>query len=181
MPIFFNHFLLLSWPYLYLFKLHSNSEDLWNNLDVKDTEDFDMKLEDNRPLSTEEKVRQQNRIRQMAFKARQILPKDFKSFCLVAAHLIKNAHRYFKVDSSDVKREMKRELEKEMKLEITDQKEVCKGEDLHESFSSVDDKCPARQQNATYHSNLEETKSYPRTTGVSCKVEESVGFISGHF
>ena len=45
-----------------------------------------------RLLSTEDKIKEQNRIRQLAFKARDKMPKDFKSFCLVAAHLVKNAH-----------------------------------------------------------------------------------------
>ena len=37
----------------------------------------------------------------MALKARNSMPKDYSSFCLVAAHLVKNAHRYWKSDISD--------------------------------------------------------------------------------
>ena len=45
-------------------------------------------------MSTEEKIREQNRIRQLAFKVRGKMPKDYKSFCQVAVHLVHNAHRY---------------------------------------------------------------------------------------
>ena len=75
-----------------LFLLNSNSydtEDLQQDLDVKmDRKNFQI-------MSTEEKVKEQNRIRQLAFKDREKMPKDYKSFVLVAAHLIKNAHRYY--------------------------------------------------------------------------------------
>ena len=40
-------------------------------------------------------MKEQNRIRQLAKTAREKMPKDYKSFCLVAAHLAKNAHRYY--------------------------------------------------------------------------------------
>ena len=40
-------------------------------------------------------MKEQNRIRQMAIRAREKMPKDYRSFCLVAAHLVKNAHRYY--------------------------------------------------------------------------------------
>ena len=43
-----------------------------------------------RGLSPEQKVKEQNRIRQLAFKARTKMPKDIKSFLLVTSHLVKN-------------------------------------------------------------------------------------------
>ena len=58
-----------------------------------------MKQVDVKELSNEQKTREQNRIRQLAFKARQKMPKDHQTFCLVAAHLVKNAHRYSKNNS----------------------------------------------------------------------------------
>ena len=59
------------------------------------------------------KVKEQNRIRQLAFKAREKMPKDFKSFCKVAAHLVKNAHHYWDIDEEDAKK-MKIEAEEEV-------------------------------------------------------------------
>ena len=47
-------------------------------------------------MSLEDKVKEQNRIRQLAFKVREKMPKDYRSYCLVAAHLVRNAHRYHK-------------------------------------------------------------------------------------
>ena len=35
-------------------------------------------------------------MRQLAFKARDKMPKDYKLFCMVAAHLVKNAFKYYK-------------------------------------------------------------------------------------
>ena len=35
------------------------------------------------------------------------MPKNYKSFCLVAAHLVKNAHRYYKVDEPVKSEDMK--------------------------------------------------------------------------
>ena len=51
--------------------------------------------------STEEKVREQNRIRQLAKTAREKMPKDYESFHLVAAHLVKNAHRYYSNENEE--------------------------------------------------------------------------------
>ena len=62
--------------------------------------------EKQKPLSTEDKIKEQNRIRQFALRARVVMPKDYKSFCLVAAHLVKNAHRYWDVDKpAEIKEE----------------------------------------------------------------------------
>ena len=47
---------------------------------------------------SESKLKEQNRIRQLAFKARAKMPKDYNLFYKVAAHLFKNAHRYYKED-----------------------------------------------------------------------------------
>ena len=44
--------------------------------------------------SDQSKVREQNRIRQIAFKVRQKMPKDYKSYKMVAEHLLRNADRY---------------------------------------------------------------------------------------
>ena len=59
----------------------------------KPNESFESKQ---KGLSCEDKVKEQNRIRQFAFKVREKMPKDYKSYCLVAAHLVRNAHRYYK-------------------------------------------------------------------------------------
>ena len=67
-------------------------------------------------LSPEEKIRQQNRIRQLAYKAREKMPKDYDSFMLVAAHLLKNAHRYYK--NEDLQREVAPPLKTEVKIQI---------------------------------------------------------------
>ena len=53
-------------------------------------------------MSAEDKVREQNRIRQLAFKARATMPKDYKSFCLVASHLVRNAHRYYSIKKENL-------------------------------------------------------------------------------
>ena len=42
----------------------------------------------------------------MAFKARDKMPKDYDSFCKVAEHLVRNAHRYYSergINQSNVK------------------------------------------------------------------------------
>ena len=65
-------------------------------LDVKDTKDFTIK-----ELSGEEKICEQNCIRQLAFRAHKNMPKDFNSFCRVAEHLVKNAYRYYNIPESD--------------------------------------------------------------------------------
>ena len=56
-------------------------------------------------LSSEEKVKQQNHLRQLAKTAREKMPKDYQSFCMVAAHLVKNAHRYY--DKNELNLEVK--------------------------------------------------------------------------
>ena len=78
-------------------------EDLNDQIDVK------LDVKSNR-MSAEEKVKEQNRIRKMAMRAREKLPKYYKSFCLVTAHLVKNAHRYYpeeKVKNDKMKDEEK--------------------------------------------------------------------------
>ena len=54
-----------------------------------------------RGTSAEEKVKEQNRIRQLAFRARDKMPKNYDSFCLVVAHLVRNAHRYYNIEEVD--------------------------------------------------------------------------------
>ena len=44
------------------------------------------------------KLRLHNRVRQWALKARNALPNEHGLFVLVVSHLLKNAHRYFKLD-----------------------------------------------------------------------------------
>ena len=80
--------------------------------------DSEMKEINQRGISPEEKVKEQNRIRQLAFKARSSMPKDYKSFCLVAAHFIKNAHRYWNIEPEKAK-QMKIEAEEVSKTENT--------------------------------------------------------------
>ena len=46
-------------------------------------------------MSHLEKICIQNHVCQWALKARDHLPDDHAIFCLVLAHLLKNAHRYF--------------------------------------------------------------------------------------
>ena len=78
---------------LFLFNTYSSTKDVKEHLDVKYKQDNSTgKI---KGLSTDEKVREQNRIRQLAFKVRERMPKDYKSFVLIAAHLVKNAHRYY--------------------------------------------------------------------------------------
>ena len=76
-------------------------------------------------LSAEQKVREQNRIRQFAYKVREKMPKDYESYCLVAAHLVKNAYRYKKENEEigEVKFEVKSEndIETSAKCEVKQQ------------------------------------------------------------
>ena len=90
---------------------------LKQDLDLKSEFDFKSSSCRGHGLSPEEKVKEQYRIRQLAFKAREKMPKDYRSFCLVAAHLVKNAHRYFQhdyVDEESLKEEKSSQLKKEV-------------------------------------------------------------------
>ena len=49
-------------------------------------------------MDSESKNKLNNRVRQWALKARNSLPNEHGLFCLVLSHLLKNAHRYFKLD-----------------------------------------------------------------------------------
>ena len=73
-------------------------------------------------LSTEDKVREQNCIRQLAFKVRDKMPKDYKTFLLVAAHLVRNAHRYWKhegeTDAAHDLDDFSVKYEKDMKTDL---------------------------------------------------------------
>ena len=80
--------------------------------------DFKMDFNDN-TKSCNDKVKEQNRIRQIAFKVRAKMPKDYKSFMQVATHLIKNAHRYHSAEELNnaditVKNEVKLEIKKDL-------------------------------------------------------------------
>ena len=79
-----------------------------------DTRSTDADVNRCKPLSMEDKVKEQNRIQQLAYKAREKMPKDFKSFCLVAAHLVRNAHRYYKSMHIDQCKAEVDEVKKEM-------------------------------------------------------------------
>ena len=112
---------------LFLLDSHSWIKDtVSQDLDDKWEEKLETNIAKNKKgLSTEEKVREQNRIRQLAFKARGYMPKDYRSYCLVAAHLVKNAHRYYK--DEDVKNEEIAEQKQAFKLDPKTEKETaCK-------------------------------------------------------
>ena len=49
-------------------------------------------------MSSDEKNRLHNRVRQWALKARECLSNEHGLFCLVVSHLLRNAHRYFNID-----------------------------------------------------------------------------------
>ena len=70
-------------------------------------------MDEEKGLSPEEKIKEQNRIRQCAYKLRGKMPKDLKTFMLVASHLIKNAHRYWDVDRDEAQK-IKIEAEEEI-------------------------------------------------------------------
>ena len=92
---------------------HSTDHNYWDEI-AQDTH-INVKTEPKFAqvgMSAEEKVRQQNRIRQFAYKVREKMPKDYESYCLVAAHLIKNAHRYYNVES-DVKSQVGVKMEQD--------------------------------------------------------------------
>ena len=94
--------------------------------DFKDVKEFCCEMkgklecitpEKNMEISTEEKTKQQNRIRQMAFKTCKKMPKDYKSFCLVTAHFMKNAHHYWNIcqeEAIKIKNEAEHEVGKKM-------------------------------------------------------------------
>ena len=83
----------------------------------KESLDPDM-FDIDKTLSTDDKVKEQNRIRQLAFKARAKMPKDYKSFCLVAEHLMRNAHRYYQGNSALVKKDDVKKEDPESKCTI---------------------------------------------------------------
>ena len=45
------------------------------------------------------------------------MPKDYKSFCMVAAHLVKNAHRYYNIEDSELKEEVISKVKQEVDSE----------------------------------------------------------------
>ena len=84
-------------------------------------------------LSTDQKVKEQNRIRQLAKKAREKMPKDYKSFCMVAAHPVRNAHHYYDGNPDENRLEM---------MEVNGSAPQSKLE--------VEDKCKAVNQKLRY-------------------------------
>ena len=50
------------------------------------------------------------------------MPKDYKSFCLVASHLVKNAHRYYKEDCKTVMEPEGNDVGSKVKGEIFDER-----------------------------------------------------------
>ena len=99
-----------------------------NDKDIKADEELDLKnilteevkVSPSKLLSTEEKVKQQNRVRQLAYKARKAMPKDHRMYCLVAAHLLKNAHRYCNVEPEEAAK-IKQEVEDVKKSVVDDE------------------------------------------------------------
>ena len=71
------------------------------DLDVKD---ISSQMKKSSEVTTKDKVKQQNRIRQLAFKACERMPKDYKSFCLVTEHFLKNAHRYWNIGEEEARK-----------------------------------------------------------------------------
>ena len=77
------------------------------------------------------------------------MPKDYKSFCLVTAHLVKNAHRYYKDALQETEQiaaeipvkkevEVKSEFaEKEPKLELIDEMPPKKKNRLYRCFHAM--------------------------------------------
>ena len=72
-----------------------------NNFKLDDIKkDFKLENEKYNGKSSEDKSREQNRIRQLAYKVRERMPKDYDTFMRVATHLVKNAHRYHSKESA---------------------------------------------------------------------------------
>ena len=84
-------------------------------------------------------MREQNRIHQMAFKVWKKMPKDFKSFQMVAEHLLRNAHRYYKTDEEkkiDLNTDVKKEemIEENQSRTLTKQ---CESENMERNPTEV--------------------------------------------
>ena len=67
-----------------------------------------------------ERLKEKNRIRQLAFKARENMLKNYKSFCLVAEHLVCNAHCYYKEEVGNVLK-----MEGKVKTDCVEKEGVC--------------------------------------------------------
>ena len=66
------------------------------------------------------------RIRQLAKTAREKMPKDYKSFCLFAAHLMRDAHRYYsEEDIAKMDEEDSHDEECEVAADSSDVKNNC--------------------------------------------------------
>ena len=78
--------------------------------------------------SSEDKTKKQNRIRQMAFKIRKKMPKDYNSFKLVLDHLVKNTPRYYKTDVEVKLAEDETGLKKEEICEDIVKKEIIESD-----------------------------------------------------
>ena len=76
-------------------------------------------------MSSKVKAKEKNRIRQLAFKVREKMPKDYKSFVSVANHLVKNAYRYHNIDELK-KDENTEEIKLERPIQQEDEKSICK-------------------------------------------------------
>ena len=119
-------------------------------------------------MSSEEKVREQNCIHQLAFKLHQKMPRDFKSYQMVVEHLMRNTHRYNKMDEdmhhevSDMKMKeicdisVKKEVEsnlspvKTMKLCKMEQHDPCK--DVNKKLHQI--RALKRQNRITEQQNM---------------------------
>ena len=88
-------------------------------------------------MDSDEKVKIQNRVRQWVMKARDSLPNDHGLFCLVMAHLLKNAHRYFHLEvPSEIQQKV---LESRMVSDATKEKVIQNFKDVSKQIQHVRD------------------------------------------
>ena len=129
-------------------------------------------------MSTQERSRLQTRVRQWALKARAGFPKDDHGlFCLVAAHLLKNAHRYFCLkEPSDLQM---RVLEGKILSETTRQKVIEEFKEANRKLRVIGDlKCKNRiteQQNLVdeLKGNYHTYRNLASMSGISLKTVHS--------
>ena len=156
------------------------SEDLKKYLDVKLVEKECLS-----GLSPEQKIKEQNRIRQLAFKIRDKMPIDYRTFCLVAAHLVKNAHRYFKENNenqsgkSDINvKEEDRGPEFEIFLEAPVKNELNQDtlkEDSQDNWSLNNNKCKDVNQTLRQIRNLKRQNRITEQQGMVSQLKRTLG------
>ena len=120
-------------------------------------------------MSSEEKSRIQNRVRQWALKARECLPSDHGVFCLVVAHLLKNAHRYFKLKKPS-----------EMQEKVLEEKSISDAtrEKVVQEFKVINKKM---RQVAGLRSKkrIDEQQQIAGELKLNCKTYRNMSFMSG--